>query len=153
MKRLLFISSLSILLFGCKAAEQAEKIQSDYFEMVNSGEYTFVATTALPVSYRSIFLNYGYSLKISGDTIISFLPYFGRAYTPPMSAEDNGYMFTSTDFTYTLSDKKKTKEVEIKIKDQKRNVTFYLDIQKSGNATLRISDTYRQPIQFNGRIE
>ena len=46
--------------------------------------------------YRSIYLSPYYYLKVSKDTVVAYLPYFGRAYTAPADPTEGGIKFTST---------------------------------------------------------
>ncbi|MEP7319290.1 MAG: DUF4251 domain-containing protein, partial [Panacibacter sp.] len=92
-------------------------------------------------------------LRISKDTIISYLPYFGRAYTAPISPEDGGINFTSTDFEYTTALRKKGGwSIEIKFKDQSQVREMNLTIFDNGRADLFVSSNNRQSISFSGNI-
>ena len=85
------------LLLGCKSGDSLSKQETISLmnEKVASSRYTFVAQTAIPVGGRSINLDNSYSLKVSKDTIESYLPYFGRAYTAPMSSTEGGIIAQS----------------------------------------------------------
>src|ERR1700752_1622217 len=76
-------------------------------QLVETKNYVFVAETALPTSGRIRQLTSGYELRVSGDTINSYLPYFGRAYVAPINPAEGGIEFTSQDFEYTAKAKKK----------------------------------------------
>jgi hypothetical protein len=41
------------------------------------------------------------------DTINAYLPFYGKAYSIPYGSNEGGIKFTSTDFNYTLTPKKK----------------------------------------------
>lgn len=106
------------------------------------------------MSGRTVQLSAGYySLKISKDTIESFLPYFGRAYTAPMSTDESGIKFKSTDFSYQVKEGKNNWEVTIIPNDTPSKVKMFLDISKSGYGTLSVQDNNRQAISFYGIIE
>lgn len=154
MKKILFLSAITLFfLIGCKSSEQTVVQNQNILEQIDSKGYSIDVTTALPSGYKSIPLSYGYSLKVSNDTIESFLPYFGRAYSAPINSDDNGIMFTSTSFEYSVSAKKNSRSIIIKTKDTRRPITIYLDIQKSGSTSLRVSDPNRQQISFYGNVE
>ncbi len=45
--------------------------------------------------------------RVMGDSIVTYLPYFGRAYSVPVNLSQGGIQFTSTDFDYTIESKRK----------------------------------------------
>jgi hypothetical protein len=123
--------------------------------LMSAKNYVFKAQTALPMrgSAHSLTPNY-YELKISKDTITSFLPFFGRAYTAPMNADESGFKFTSTSFVYSEKEKKKGGwDVQIKPKDTKDVRQMLLNISSGGMATLQIISNNRETISFTGVIE
>ena len=156
MKTFLATILIVALLVSCKSGTSLSKQESiaQVTEKIESGRYTFVPTTAIPMAGKSINLSYTFSLKISKDTISAYLPYYGRAYSAPMSSEEAGINFTSTDFDYSISENNKgLRNATINIKDNRRKYKLSLQIGESGYATLNIQDSDRQPISFNGRVE
>lgn len=151
MKQFIYIAML--LVFGLadgKAQEQKEE-QASIKSLVESQRYVFLAENAIPLRGRSIFLSPGYTLSVTPDTIISSLPYYGRAYQAPMSPNDAGIKFTSTDFTYTVKEKKGRWEVFVKVKDAGAS-QLNLGIGTDGSASLRVTSMDKQSISFQGRI-
>src|SRR6186997_773588 len=70
---------------------------------VESKQFIFHAQTALPTSGRSRQLTSEYTLRIFPDSLISYLPFYGRAYSVPYGSSDGGFNFTSTKFEYTAT--------------------------------------------------
>ncbi|MDR0823929.1 MAG: DUF4251 domain-containing protein [Prevotella sp.] len=156
MRTIITILLLVALGFGCKSGSSLTKEETSALmnEKIESSDYTFVAQTAIPMGGKSVNLNYLYSLKVSKDTVSAYLPYYGRAYTAPMPSEDGGIKFTSANFDYTVSEKKKgMRDVTIKTKDTQRRYDLILSIGDSGYATLSVNESNRQPITFYGKIE
>jgi len=122
-------------------------------EMINSKSYVFKAEYALPRSGASRNLTPDYDLTVSPDTIISDLPFFGRAYTAPIDPTKGGFKFTSTDFEYTFSERRKGGwQVSIKPNDTRDVQQLTLDISENGYASLRVISNSREPMAFNGYI-
>jgi hypothetical protein len=94
-----------------------------------------------------------YDLTITKDTIISYLPYFGRAYVAPVDPAQGGIKFTSTNFEYKQAKDNKAWQITIKPKDTPDVHQLYLSIFDNGYATLQVISTNRQGISFNGYIE
>ena len=156
MRRLVIIMLIAVVGFSCKTGNSLskEEVISSMNTKIESSNYTFSPQTALPVGGKSINLNYSYSLKVSKDTISAYLPYFGRAYSAPMSPDDSGIKFTSTNFDYTVSGKNKGMwNVTIRTKDTPRKFNLILRIGDTGYATLTVNENNRQPVSFYGKIE
>ncbi|MFV0469431.1 MAG: DUF4251 domain-containing protein [Dysgonomonas sp.] len=154
MKKIFFIVLFSGLLFaGCKSSANTATENINSLELVDAQRYSFRATTALPSGYKNIPLSYGYFLTITKDSIVSFLPYFGRAYSAPMPNDKGGIMFTSTDFKYVATKKSDSRKITVKTNDLSNNAVFYIDISKSGYATLSVQDPNRRQISFYGTVE
>jgi hypothetical protein len=95
-----------------------------------------------------------YSLTVRKDSVISYLPYFGRAYTAPIGKTSGGIEFTSTDFVYTSKQNKKGGwQIEIKPNDETDVRQMLLTVSKNGYGSLSVTSNNRQAISFNGYID
>jgi hypothetical protein len=122
-------------------------------QWVESRNFIFKAQTVFPQGGRSRQLTTEYDLTVSRDTIVSFLPYFGRAFIAPTNPTDGGIKFTSLKFDYNQGKEKKSKwEITIKPNDVTDVRELYLTVFTSGRATLRINSNNRQTISYNGYI-
>lgn len=119
-------------------------------QKVEAKKYTFVAQNAMPMRGRTIQLTSLYDLKITGDSVIAGLPYYGRAYSAPINPSDNGINFTSVSFDYKSTYRKKRWEISIKPKDIQSVSEMNLIIYSNGRASLQVTSNNRQPISFNG---
>jgi len=134
---------------GDKKQDKAVEIQS----IINSKRYSFVAQTALPTTGRSINLTTPYDLRVSGDTVIADLPYFGRAYTAPIDPSGGGIHFKATKVDYNLKERKKGGwDITILPKDATDVRQMYLSVTESGFGTLQVISNNRQAIQYNGYV-
>ena len=121
--------------------------------MVEAQDYVFVAQSALPMSGRVRQLTSEYDLQIGKDTIVAYLPYFGRAYVAPIGSNDGGINFLSKDFDYQKADRKKGGwDISIKPRDAKDVQQLTLNISSDGYASLQVTSNNRQAISFNGYI-
>jgi hypothetical protein len=92
-------------------------------------------------------------VRLSADTVVTDLPYFGRAFVAPMNPSEGGIHFTSTQFTYTIDERKKGGwDITILPKDAKDVRQMFLTVSREGYATLRVSSNNRQNIGFSGYI-
>ena len=170
MKRLNLILSLAFLLIGVQLFAQTNKETT--LKIVADKNYTFVANTAMPMSNNDInkvlammpgsqgggsinLTGSQYDVKVTKDSIVAYLPYYGRSFSAPMDPTQGGIKFTSKDFTYTESKNKKgSYTIQINTKDVKReNYRFTINISTNGYASLTASSMNKQPIIFNGYLD
>lgn len=121
--------------------------------MVDARQFIFHAQMALPSSGSIRSLTPEYDLKVLKDTVISYLPFFGRAYSAPINDSEGGFKFTSVKFEYSSKIRKKGGwQISIKPKDVTDFREFSLFISENGHATLQALSNNRQSISFTGYI-
>jgi len=152
-----FILLAGTLFMSCKSTQTVAQKQKQALlvkQMVESSNFTFDAKIAYPMGHGAIHLSYMSYLKVSKDTVESYLPYFGRVYTAPIDLTENGIKFKSTDFKYSVENGKEPGHwiVTIKTADLNRNIHLFLDVWENGTAQLSVNDPYKQTISFNGDI-
>jgi hypothetical protein len=116
----------------------------------------FSPTNMMPASGKSRPVTTSeYSLQVKGnDTLVAYLPYVGRSYNAPINPSDAGINFTSTNFTYTVTEgKKNSYKVVIVTKDRMYNSTFTLTVYDNGTAYLNVISNDKQSISYNGSIK
>jgi hypothetical protein len=141
-------------------AEKKEARQAETQKMLKDQNFVFKANYALPMRGGSRALTSDYDLLVTKDTIVSFLPYFGRAYVaPPPGTTDGGIKVNTTKFSY-VSTIKKNDSWTITIKPKDKNIadwrdvqSFMLNISADGYGSLQVISSNRDPISFNGYVE
>ena len=122
---------------------------------VNEKNYTFIADRAIPLGGGTIELTSTYDIRVTPDSVISYLPYFGRAYFDVgYNPTDQGLKFTSTNFDYSASKAKRGGwDVLIKPKDVKylQSLRFY--ISPSGYGQLTATMINRDMITYDGQLK
>lgn len=153
MKRILMFVALTTIAFT-QAIKAQNLTAAQVQNLINNKHYTFEAQTMSPQRGGTRQLTPGYTLKVAGDSLISYLPYFGRAYTAPINPSDAGYDFTSAKFDYKVTAKKKgSYEISIRTKDKVNTTEFVLTVYNDGNAYLQVTSSQRQPISFRGYVK
>lgn len=95
-----------------------------------------------------------YDLTVNSDSVIAYLPYFGRAYSATPGRTNDGINFTSTKFTYNITEGKKGGwMIEIKPKDAGDVQQLNLNLSKNGYGTLLVNNQNRQSISFTGKAD
>lgn len=137
-----------------KKDNKAEK-EAAVKKKVDDRHYTFSATYMLPQRGGSkAITDVYYDLKVTKDSLIVYLPYYGRAYFDVPYNGDAGMKFTSTKFSYDVKEKKKGGwEIVIKPSDVKNIEQVTLYISPDGYASLSINSVNRDFIDYNGYIK
>jgi len=121
--------------------------------LVDSGEFIFHAQTAMPSSGPTKQLTSEYDVRLSKNSVVSHLPYYGRAYSAPYGSGDGGFNFTSKEFHYSSKPRKKGGwDISIKPKDVADLREFVLTLSENGYGTLQAMSNNRRPISFSGYI-
>ncbi|MEO8405819.1 MAG: DUF4251 domain-containing protein [Chitinophagaceae bacterium] len=121
--------------------------------MVSEKNFVFKAQTALPMGGRTVNLTSEYDVTIRPDSVISFLPYYGRAYSAPIDPTKGGIQFTSTDFGYESGKGKKGRwQITVKPRDAHDVQQLNLTVFENGSASLNVTDQNRQSITFQGYV-
>ncbi|HEY9343091.1 MAG TPA: DUF4251 domain-containing protein [Hanamia sp.] len=146
---------LALVFFQCTSSKKVTAIQpGDVNTMIDAHEFKFIAERVTPLRGRMRHLTSSYDVTVKNDSLVSYLPFFGRAYQAPMNPSEGGIQFTSTQFSYEVNaDKKNSWNVIIKPKDQQDVQQFLFTIFDNGTATLNVTSTNRDPISFYGNIQ
>lgn len=148
------ISAWLLIAFLVNPSFLFSQSEAEVKQMVESNQYIFVAQYAIPMSGKARNLTSEYDLTVSKDSLVSYLPYFGRAYQAPMDPSQGGIKFTSVKFVYkTTKAKKGGWDVSMTTKDQPDNTRLFLNIATNGTATLQVISTFKQAITFTGYIK
>lgn len=149
---LVILSPILVFAQNTKADKQAKK-KALIKDMVESQRYDFIAQTAIPTTGRTRQLTPDFDLQVTKTAIISYLPYYGRAYSAPMDPSQSVGQFTSKDFEYKIDPAKKGGwNIQIKPRDNREIQQLFFTIEETGYATLQVLYTNRQPMTFNGYV-
>lgn len=147
--------SLAMSLPGLTAAQSRDEKKAAITNLINNQSYVFIAQSSMPPGPSpDRQLNGNYDLTVTKDSVISYLPYFGRAYTAPMDPTKGGIQFTSTKFDYKVTARKKGGwTIVIKPHDTQEANQLILNVSSAGYTTLQVIGVNRQPITFNGVVD
>lgn len=169
MNKLKILCAAAVAFISVSAVAQTDKATTA--KIVAAKTYTFVARSATPLNVQDISavmsqmqgnmqggtinLNEAYyEVKVTPDSIIAFLPYYGRSFTAPINQTEGGVKFTSTKFEYKgTKGKKRGWTVVIQPKDTKEDFRLALDIGDEGYATLSLNSNAKQSITYQGYLK
>ncbi len=147
---------------SCNTAKTAQREKADQDSVATwwqQRQFVFHATNTQPMNGGSINLTYDYTFEMRNDSIIAWLPYFGRAFVAPTNNTDGGIKFATNN--YTIKDEKKEKKMyKMTIlpkglpafQNTKDVQQIYLSIGNTGYGTVQIQSLNQTPISFYGYI-
>jgi len=148
--------SLTILFqISCSSSKTTagEEKTAQLKQQIESRNYRISVNYMLPSQGVSRSLTSPYSLTVQGDSLISYLPYIGRAYSVPYGG-GNGLNFTAPLFDYSLSfNSKETASILFRARSEGDVILYNIEIYSNRKATIRVTSNNRQGISFYGEIE
>lgn len=135
-----------------KQLKEAKK-EVEVKSMIEAKSYVFTVEYVLPMRGGQRYVTPDYDLTVGKDTLVSYLPFFGRAYVAPINPDDAGFMFTATKFDYKTVENKNGWEISIKPTDAKDVLSMQLSVSKNGYATLHITSNNREAISYQGYVQ
>lgn len=146
---------LSLTMIQCSSSKSTTNLErGDIEEMIKDHSFVFVAERMNPLRGRSRILTSSYDVRVNNDSLVSFLPYFGRAYSAPIDPTNVGTQFTSTNFTYQVNaDKKNQWRVTLTPKDAPTIQELSFTIFDNGTTSLSINSTSKDQISYAGYLK
>lgn len=154
-----FISLLSVLitlslpLSAQSKKQKKEEISKTIRELVEAQEIKVEVDIAYPMRGPSRHLTSNYSVEIRNDSIFSYLPYFGIAYSVPYGGRGKGLIFDEKITEYkVIFDKKGTANISFRTRTDEDSYVYWINIYTSGSANVRVTPNNKQSISFNGEF-
>lgn len=138
-----------------KEQKEKEKIEKEkrIETLIDAKTFVFIANRALPSGARTIDLTGdNYFVKFDNDSIESFMPFYGRAFSGVGYGTDVGIKFKEIPKTFNIKKTKKNYEIEAVIKDDKDKYNLTLSVSFQGSASLFVSSNNRSTISYQGKL-
>ncbi|UAY50979.1 DUF4251 domain-containing protein [Ferruginibacter albus] len=122
-------------------------------DLIKNKSFVFIAQSLTPmrIAYRQL-TDY-YYVKLTKDSLLSSLPFFGQSRIAPLDPTKIGIDITSTDFDYVVTTKKKGGWlITITPKDQHTINYFLFTIYDDGKTYLDVNSFDKDPISYNGYL-
>ncbi|MDR2148434.1 MAG: DUF4251 domain-containing protein [Tannerella sp.] len=144
----------AISLIGCSSLKMTKEEKAAQEAALRSAieqrAYIIDVNRMIPMKGGSKTLTSPYSLEIKGDTINSYLPYFGEAYNIPYGG-GKGLNFRATITGYNqLFDSKGKAIIEVETKNEEDRYLYSIEIFPGGSTSISVRSYNRQPISFYG---
>jgi hypothetical protein len=164
----------SILFLFAAVQVQAQTNKETTQRIIDAQNYVFVATTALPMNSSDVnaimnrlpgsngggninLTGSNYDVSVTKDSLVTYLPYYGRSFVARIGDREGGIKFKSKDFSYNKQERKKGGwTITMKPKDVRdsynSNYSLTFNITANGYGTLVVTSNNQQPITFNGYL-
>ena len=151
---LLLIMAINIPALSAQTKKEKKEQKKQAVEkLITSGKYKIDVNRALPARGRSVTLTSPYSVEIRNDSIISYLPYYGRAYSIPYGGGE-GLNFKAPLTDYKLDwNKKGTAKIKLTARSSEDKFDFNIDVFSNGSSTIFVNMQNRQSINFQGEVD
>ena len=137
---------------GLSKAERQQQQAMMVQKALLDRNYTISVQSAHPTGGAPINLSSPYSLKVNGDTVVSYLPFFGRAYSVPYGG-GKGLNFTGKVISYETSRNKKEYNIKMGVDGDEDQYIYYIDVYENGRAVILVASKNRSNITFYGEMD
>lgn len=169
MNRLKTLLITALAFGGLNAVAQTDKATTA--KIVEAKTYTFVARSVTPLNTQDIsrvmskmpgamaggvinLTETYYEVKVTPDSVVAFLPYYGRSFNAPINQDDAGVKFTSKKFNYkSTKGKKRGWDTLIETKDAKESYRLAFNISDNGYVTLSLNSNNKQSVTYQGYLK
>ncbi len=154
MKKYKVLSLMVSVLFTITAMVSAQQndVSQKVYDKLASKDYKIAVNRMNPMRGSSRHLNSDYAITQSGDSIKSYLPYQGEAYSAPYGG-GSVLVFDAPITDYTIqSEKKGTTLIKFKARTPEDTYTYTIKVFKNGSSTVHVSANKRQGISFYGDL-
>lgn len=160
MKTVFLIIATVLTLTACSTTENAtdkkqrqESVSQAISDSIANKTYTINFNYVLPRRFQPHTLTTAYSLRVLGDSVISYLPYIGVTYRSNYD-EDNPLSFSSRIKEYEVSKKRnKGWHISFTTWNEDERIVYELSIFDNGHASLSVLPDNRESIDFNGEMD
>ena len=152
-KTLMMLLASVLLLGACATQEERAARKAERARMVtaalNAREYKIDISRMIPSKGPSKSVS-TYSIEVRNDSLISYLPYFGRAYNVPYGG-GKGLNFSAPISKYTEGEKKNgQREIEISVTNSEDTYLYVLNVFDNGSSSLYVRSRQREQISYTG---
>ena len=133
---------------AARAAEQAAKVN----KALKERKYKIDVERMYSMRGGSKTLSYGYSVEVRNDSLISYLPYFGRAYSMPYGG-GKGLTFSERIGSYQEYQKGNgLRHIEIGLRNDEDTYLYTIEVYENGSSSISVQSRQRENISYSGEM-
>jgi hypothetical protein len=131
--------------------ERKEQMKKAVAEAVAARQMHIEITSMNTMRYGSRTVTSDFYLELKGDSVRSYLPYFGQAYQAPMISPSKGLNFeTKAKNIKVTQPKKDLSRIEIDMKTDEDTYNYVIELYETGKTYVNVRSQHRDPISFDG---
>lgn len=158
MIRTILGSILTLLLMACATTAERAARQAETASVVNAAvadrHYKITITQAYPQRGGSVNVSRDFFLEVKGDTLVSYLPFFGRAYRSLYGGTEKGLNFTETIRKYEQAKSKAgVTRIRMQARNEEDSYVYTVEIADNGKASIRVQAMERDDMRYDGDLE
>ena len=138
---------------GQKQAEKAEQVSTTVQRMLNAKHFTLSVNNMHPASASSKYVGGEFFLEVKGDTLRSYLPYFGTVYRSSYNAGNALDFEQKMESFQQVRKKKNCTTIYISVRTAEDFFKYTLNIFDNGRFDLYVQPVHRQPISYDGELQ
>ncbi len=158
--KLLFTGVLAALLMtmvGCSTLEERQERQRVTHQLVEQAisqrRMTIEVDHMQTQRYGNHRVTSDFCLKLRGDTLESYLPFFGQAYSLPYGSPSQGLNFTSPIYGFRQSTTNNGATcMEMDVRSNEDRFYYRVDIYPNGKAYIFVRPQERDFVSFDGEL-
>jgi len=156
MKKWLIMIVVATLITSCATTaekmEREAKVAAQVKEALDNQHYTIRVHMMYPRRGSARNVSNDFSLEVKGDTLVSYLPYFGRAYNIPYGG-GKGLNFTAPILSYErVRIKKNLTRVILMTENEEDQYLYELEIFDNGSSSIWVRSRQREDIHYSGEM-
>ena len=122
-------------------------------EKIESKSYVIHCDRIYPMRGQSRYITNDYSIELKGDTVRSYLPYFGVAHSASYGG-NNVLDFKKVCRDYVIKEGKKGSwVVSFTVENENETLEYQLTIYPNGNVRVFIQPMKRDSVSYSGELE
>jgi hypothetical protein len=151
------LAALLMTIVGCSTLEERQERQRVTHQLVEQAisqrRMTIEVDHMQTQRYGNHRVTSDFCLKLRGDTLESYLPFFGQAYSLPYGSPSQGLNFTSPIYRFqqgTTRDGAVSMAMEVRSRED--SFYYQLDIYPNGKAYIFVRPQERDVMHFSGEL-
>ena len=134
---------------AARAAEQAAKVKAGLAEK----RFSINVDRMYPMKGGSKSVSFGYGVEVRNDSLISYLPYFGRAYDIPYGG-GKGLNFSERIGSYCDTPGKNGLHViDIEVTNTEDTYFYSIKVYDNGSSSIDVQSRNREHISYTGQMD
>ncbi|MGB8703463.1 MAG: DUF4251 domain-containing protein [Gillisia sp.] len=145
-----------VMVLSCGSATTSSQDAGQVSELLNSRHFEIENNWTLPLSGNRInLIGNPNHIRVMGDSVDVFLPYFGVRHSGGGYNSENGIVYKgiARDFNIVAHDTKNIYDLSFKGSQGGESLNFFITVYSNGNTNTSVNSSQRQSISYTGKIK